>query len=46
MSLTEAVARAAETAPIPDALTRLGVGFLVSRARRQLDAEKIGRAHV
>ena len=39
MSLTEAVARAAETAPIPDALTRLGVGFLVSRARRQLDAE-------
>ena len=39
MSFTEAAARAAERAPIPDALTRLGVGFLVARARRKLDAE-------
>ena len=39
MSLTGLAARAAERAPIPDALSRLGVGYLVDRARRQLDAD-------
>jgi cyclopropane-fatty-acyl-phospholipid synthase len=39
MSLTGFAACAVERAPIPDALTRLGVGYLVGRARRQLDAE-------
>jgi cyclopropane-fatty-acyl-phospholipid synthase len=39
MSLTGLAARAVERAPIPDAVTRLGVGYLVGRARRQLDAE-------
>jgi cyclopropane-fatty-acyl-phospholipid synthase len=39
MSLTGIAARAVERAPLPDALTRLGVGYLVGRARRQLDAE-------
>ena len=39
MSLTEAAARAAERAPIPDLLTRLGVGYMVARARRKLDGE-------
>ena len=39
MSLTGLAARAVERAPIPDAITRLGVGYLVGRARRQLDAE-------
>ncbi len=39
MSLTAVAARAVERAPVPDALTRLGVGYLVARARRQLDAE-------
>ncbi|HEY3797007.1 MAG TPA: cyclopropane-fatty-acyl-phospholipid synthase family protein [Caulobacteraceae bacterium] len=39
MSLTGIASRAVERTPIPDALTRLGVGFLVGRARRQLDAE-------
>jgi len=38
MSLTGLVARAAERAPLPDALTRLGVGYLVGRTRRQLEA--------
>src|SRR5208283_2433858 len=38
MSLTAVAARAVERAPVPDALTRLGVGYLVARARRQLDA--------
>ena len=37
MSLTGLAARAVERAPIPDAVTRLGVGYLVGRARRQLD---------
>ncbi|HEY2710238.1 MAG TPA: cyclopropane-fatty-acyl-phospholipid synthase family protein [Caulobacteraceae bacterium] len=39
MSLTGLAARAVERAPIPDAIARLGVGYLVGRARRQLDAE-------
>ena len=38
MSLTGLVARAAERAPLPDALTKAGVGYLVGRTRRQLDA--------
>src|SRR5580700_294328 len=37
MSLTSLAARAVERAPIPDAVTRLGVGYLVGRTRRQLD---------
>ncbi|MEP6968451.1 MAG: cyclopropane-fatty-acyl-phospholipid synthase family protein, partial [Pseudomonadota bacterium] len=39
MSLTQIATIAVERAPVPDALTRLGVGFLVGRARRRLDAE-------
>ena len=39
MSLTGLAARAVERAPFPDAVARLGVGYLVGRARRQLDAE-------
>ena len=39
MSLTEAAARAAERAPIPDVLTRLGVGYMVARARKKLEEE-------
>ncbi len=39
MSLTGFAARAVDRTPIPDAITRLGVGFLVGRARRQLDAQ-------
>jgi cyclopropane-fatty-acyl-phospholipid synthase len=38
MSLAALATRAAERAPLPDAVTRLGVGLLVDRARRQLDA--------
>ncbi|HEY5107598.1 MAG TPA: cyclopropane-fatty-acyl-phospholipid synthase family protein [Caulobacteraceae bacterium] len=37
MSLTVAASRAVERAPLPDALTRLGVRYLVGRARRELD---------
>ena len=36
MSLTAAAGRAVERAPIPDAITRLGIGYLVGRARRRL----------
>ncbi len=36
MSLAQLATSAFERAPIPDALTRLGVGYLVGRARRQL----------
>jgi len=39
MSLTGFAARAVERTPIPDAVTRLGVGYLVGRARRQLDTD-------
>ena len=39
MSLTRLATLAAERAPIPDALTRLGVGYMVARARRRLAAE-------
>ena len=38
MSLTQVATAAVERAPIPDALTRLGVGYLVGRARRQLQS--------
>ena len=38
MSLAALAARAAERTPMPDAVTRLGVGLLVDRARRQLEA--------
>jgi cyclopropane-fatty-acyl-phospholipid synthase len=37
MSLTSVATRAVERAPLPDSLTRFGVGYLVARARRQLD---------
>jgi cyclopropane-fatty-acyl-phospholipid synthase len=39
MSLTGLAARAVERAPLPDVISRLGVDYLVGRARRQLDAE-------
>ena len=39
MSLTAAAGRAVERAPIPDAITRLGIGFFVARARRRLTTE-------
>jgi len=39
MSLTGLAARAVERTPLPDAMARLGVGYLVGRARRQLDAQ-------
>ena len=39
MSFTAVAARAVERTPVPDALTRLGVGYLVARARRQLEAD-------
>lgn len=42
MNLTEAAGRAVETAPIPDTLTRLGIGYLVARARRKLHTEAGG----
>lgn len=42
MSLTALATRVVERAPLPDALTRAGVGFLVARARRQLAAEDSG----
>ena len=38
MSLIQAATLAVERAPIPDALTRLGVSYLVGRARSQLGA--------
>ena len=38
MSLTETVARLAERAPVPDALTRVGIAYFVARARRRLSA--------
>jgi cyclopropane-fatty-acyl-phospholipid synthase len=44
MSLTGLAARAVERAPIPDAVTRLGVGYLVGRARRQLDDDGVSDA--
>ena len=40
MSLTGLAARAVERTPIPDAVAKLGVGYLVGRARRQLDADR------
>jgi cyclopropane-fatty-acyl-phospholipid synthase len=42
MSLTALATRVVERAPLPDALTLAGVGFLVARARRQLAAENSG----
>jgi cyclopropane-fatty-acyl-phospholipid synthase len=38
MSLTAVATRAVERAPLPDLVTRLGVGYLVARARRALAA--------
>jgi cyclopropane-fatty-acyl-phospholipid synthase len=37
MSFTGLASSAAERAPLPDSLTRLGVGWLVGRARRRLE---------
>ena len=39
MSLTAAAGRAVETLPVPDSLTRFGIGYLVARARRRLTKE-------
>jgi cyclopropane-fatty-acyl-phospholipid synthase len=39
MSLTAAAGRAVERAPIPDVITRMGIGYLVARARRSLETE-------
>jgi cyclopropane-fatty-acyl-phospholipid synthase len=36
MNLTAAAGRAVEVAPLPDAITRLGIAYLVARARRRL----------
>jgi len=38
MSLAEVAIQAAERAPLPDVLTRFGVGYLVGRTRRRLAA--------
>jgi cyclopropane-fatty-acyl-phospholipid synthase len=38
MSLTAVATRAVERTPLPDSLTRLGVGYLVARARKTLNA--------
>jgi cyclopropane-fatty-acyl-phospholipid synthase len=40
MTFTGVAARAAERGPLPDAVSRLGIGYLVDRARRKLDAER------
>jgi cyclopropane-fatty-acyl-phospholipid synthase len=39
MNLTTAAGHAVERAPIPDAITRLGIGYFVARARRRLATE-------
>ncbi|MEP6968437.1 MAG: cyclopropane-fatty-acyl-phospholipid synthase family protein, partial [Pseudomonadota bacterium] len=39
LSLTGVATRAVERGPLPDALTRLGVGYLVRRAARGLEAQ-------
>lgn len=39
MSLTALAGRAVERAPIPDAVTRMGIGYLVARADRRLRAQ-------
>jgi cyclopropane-fatty-acyl-phospholipid synthase len=41
MNLTEAAGRAVELAPVPDVITRLGIGYLVARARRRLKDETV-----
>src|SRR5580658_6863670 len=41
MSLIAAAGRAVELAPVPDVLTRLGIGYLVARARRRLRDEPV-----
>jgi len=38
VNLTRIATATVERAPLPDALTRLGVGYLVGRARRRLEA--------
>ena len=40
MSFTALATRAVERTPLPDVVTRAGVGFLVARARRKLAAER------
>ncbi|MEO8811648.1 MAG: cyclopropane-fatty-acyl-phospholipid synthase family protein [Caulobacteraceae bacterium] len=42
MSLIATAARVAERAPVPDLFTRMGVAFLVGRARQRLNAEGPG----
>ena len=42
MSLTAAAGRAVELAPVPDVATRLGIAYLVARARRRLRGEAVG----
>lgn len=44
MTLTALATRAVERTPLPDAITRLGVGYLVARARRRLAAEPLSAA--
>ncbi len=41
MNLTAAAGRAVELAPLPDGITRLGIAFLVTRARRRLQDEPV-----
>jgi cyclopropane-fatty-acyl-phospholipid synthase len=41
MSLTAVATRAVERTPLPDVLTRLGVGYLVARARKALETSPV-----
>ena len=41
MSLTAVAGRAVERAPVPDAITRAGIAYLVARARRRLEGEPV-----
>ena len=41
MNLTAAAGRAVELAPVPDAVTRLGIAYLVARARRRLSGGRV-----
>jgi cyclopropane-fatty-acyl-phospholipid synthase len=42
MSVTAAAGRAVERAPVPDVITRLGIAYLVARARRRLHGAGAG----
>jgi cyclopropane-fatty-acyl-phospholipid synthase len=44
MSLTAAAGRAVERGPVPDPITRVGIAFLVARARRRLEGEPVDTA--